>query len=61
MEGRERGLTDTLTYLSKAGTTIMHLRANGLELDEAYADIYLNLFDLRIGRQLVSWGTAYAS
>ena len=30
-----------------------------LELDEAYADIYLNLFDLRIGRQLVSWGTAY--
>ncbi|HHX26825.1 MAG TPA: DUF1302 domain-containing protein [Firmicutes bacterium] len=30
-----------------------------LELDEAYADIYHDLFDLRLGQQLVSWGTAY--
>lgn len=30
-----------------------------LELDEAYVDIYQNLFDLRIGQQVVSWGTAY--
>ncbi len=30
-----------------------------LELDEAYADIYHDLFDLRLGQQVVSWGTAY--
>jgi len=29
-----------------------------IKLDEAYADIYLKNTDLRIGRQVVSWGTA---
>nr|MBO2470908.1 hypothetical protein [Bacillota bacterium] len=29
-----------------------------LELDEAYADVYLDAADLRIGRQVISWGTA---
>jgi len=29
-----------------------------IELDEAYGDIYLKNTDLRIGRQVVSWGTA---
>lgn len=33
--------------------------AKWLELDEAYVDIYQDLFDLRLGRQAVSWGTAY--
>ena len=30
-----------------------------IELGEAYADIYHDLFDLRLGHQVVSWGTAY--
>ena len=30
-----------------------------LELDEAYIDIYRDLFDLRLGQQVVSWGAAY--
>ncbi len=30
-----------------------------LELDEAYADLYIGSADLRIGQQVVSWGTAY--
>lgn len=30
-----------------------------LELDESYVDIYQDLFDLRLGQQAVSWGTAY--
>ncbi len=30
-----------------------------LELDEAYVDIYHDLFDLRLGQQAVAWGTAY--
>lgn len=29
------------------------------ELDEAYLDLYLRSADLRIGQQIVSWGTAY--
>jgi len=29
-----------------------------VKLDEAYADIYLKNTDLRVGRQVVSWGTA---
>lgn len=29
-----------------------------IELDEVYGDIYLENTDLRIGRQVVSWGTA---
>ncbi|MBO8141154.1 MAG: hypothetical protein H0Z37_03100 [Firmicutes bacterium] len=29
-----------------------------LELDEAYVDLYLDAADLRIGRQVINWGTA---
>lgn len=29
-----------------------------LDLDEAYADLYLDAVDLRVGRQIVNWGTA---
>ena len=29
-----------------------------IKLDQAYADIYLKNTDLRVGRQIVSWGTA---
>lgn len=29
-----------------------------IKLDQAYADIYLKNTDLRIGRQVISWGTA---
>ena len=31
-----------------------------IELDEAYADLYFKNTDLRVGQQVVSWGTAYA-
>ena len=30
----------------------------GIELDEAYADYYGDQFDVRLGKQRVSWGTA---
>src|SRR5690625_3016950 len=29
-----------------------------MDLDEAYVDVYLHDADLRLGRQIVSWGTA---
>lgn len=32
--------------------------APSLELGEAYADVYLDAVDLRIGRQVINWGTA---
>ena len=47
-------------YLSFKGSydSIMEGSVEAVELDEAYADIYLENTDLRIGRQVASWGTA---
>ena len=53
-------------YLSfKGGYDSMEKIASGeapklkiIELNEAFADIYLKNTDLRIGRQVISWGTA---
>ncbi|MGI6082747.1 MAG: DUF1302 family protein [Limnochordia bacterium] len=30
----------------------------GWELDEAYVDVYLSQLDIRVGRQVINWGTA---
>lgn len=47
-------------YLSFKGgyDSIMEDSIEPVKLDEAYADIYLKNTDLRVGRQVVSWGTA---
>jgi len=47
-------------YLSFKGgyNSIMEDSIEPVKLDEAYADIYLKNTDLRVGRQVVSWGTA---
>ena len=47
-------------YLSFKGgyDSIMEDSIESVKLDEAYADIYLKNTDLRVGRQVVSWGTA---
>ena len=51
---------DGHAYISVKGW-YSHEASDGtwLELDEAYVDIYQDLFDLRLGQQAVSWGTAY--
>ena len=47
-------------YLSFKGgyDSIMEDSIEPVKLNEAYTDIYLKNTDLRIGRQVVSWGTA---
>jgi len=47
-------------YLSFKGghDSIMEDSIEPVKLDEVYADIYLKNTDLRIGRQVVNWGTA---
>ena len=47
-------------YLSFKGghDSIMEDSIEPVKLDEAYVDIYLKNTDLRVGRQVVSWGTA---
>jgi len=47
-------------YLSFKGgyDSIMEDSIEPVKLDEVYADIYLKNTDLRVGRQVVSWGTA---
>ena len=47
-------------YLSFKGgyDSIVEGSIEAVKLDEAYADFYLRNTDIRIGRQVVSWGTA---
>ena len=47
-------------YLSFNGgyDSIVEGSIEAVKLDEAYADFYLRNTDIRIGRQVVSWGTA---
>ena len=47
-------------YLSLKGgyDSIMEDSIEPVKLDEAYVDVYLENTDLRVGRQVVSWGTA---
>ena len=51
---------DGYAYVSvKGGYNHKASEGKWLELDEAYIDIYRDLFDLRLGQQALSWGTAY--
>lgn len=42
----------------KGGAGYRPASATWWELDEAYADAYLSQVDVRVGRQVVNWGTA---
>lgn len=47
-------------YLSLRGSYDLNSASGRLmEVDEAYLDLYFSSADLRLGQQLVNWGTAY--
>ncbi|HLV10040.1 MAG TPA: hypothetical protein VKY40_07525, partial [Halanaerobiales bacterium] len=49
---------DGRVYLSLKGDYDFFTRRGGLDLDEAYAAVYLDKTDITVGRQVISWGTA---
>jgi hypothetical protein len=54
----EVGLATVYRLSFKGGAGYRPVSRTWWELDEAYADAYLSQVDIRVGRQVINWGTA---